>query len=235
MSRHPGLCSIEATTPAYSVARSAHYANLPPATLASWVFGRHYTTRRGKAVAPPIIDVADPASRLLSFVNVVEVYVLAVVRRVNRIPMRKVREAVEHLRERMGVERPLIDIPLKTDGVDIFVDWLGGLYQASDRERPAIAGLVAEQLERIDLLIPRLHPFSKRKNHEREHMVSISPKVQFGRLVITDTRVPTAVVASRFLAGEQIEDLASDYEIEPAKIEEAIRWEVPSLKSDRAA
>ena len=39
------------------------------------------------------------------------------------------------------------------------------------------------------------------------------------------TGIPTAVLADRFAAGDTLDDLASDYEIQPRSIEEAIRCE----------
>lgn len=38
--------------------------------------------------------------------------------------------------------------------------------------------------------------------------------------------VPTAILAQRYAAGESIDELASDYECDRLKIEEAIRYEL---------
>jgi uncharacterized protein (DUF433 family) len=232
------LLSKAANTPSYTVGRAAHYSGLSAATLSSWVFGRGYHTARGPKSSPPVIIPADPESRLLSFTNIVEAHVLAFVRRAERIRMHKVRSAVEHLRESMGIERPLVDVRFRTDGIDLFISHLGEDYQASDRERPALRGMVESQLERIDwqdAFPSRLHPFSRLIGSEAERMVAVSPLVAFGRLVITDTGVPTSVVASRFLGGERISDLESDYEIHRDKIEEALRWEIPFFREPQAA
>ena len=60
---------------------------------------------------------------------------------------------------------------------------------------------------------------------EDPRSVVFDPRIAFGRLVIAGTGIPTAVVADRFAAGDTLDDLASDYEIERRSIEEAIRCE----------
>jgi uncharacterized protein (DUF433 family) len=44
--------------------------------------------------------------------------------------------------------------------------------------------------------------------------------------VIAGTSVRTEVIASRLKAGESVQDLADDYSVEVAEIEEAIRYEL---------
>ena len=67
--------------PAYGVSEAAHYLQVPPATLRTWVRGRGYPTARGQKFSEPLIDLADATRCLLSFVNLVEVHVLAAIRR----------------------------------------------------------------------------------------------------------------------------------------------------------
>jgi uncharacterized protein (DUF433 family) len=56
-------------------------------------------------------------------------------------------------------------------------------------------------------------------------VVSITSGVFSGRPVIEGTRIPTSVVAQRYLAGEGIGALARDYHIPKDKIEAAIKYE----------
>jgi uncharacterized protein (DUF433 family) len=55
--------------------------------------------------------------------------------------------------------------------------------------------------------------------------VAIDPRVQFGRPCVSGTGVPTDVLHERFLAGEGIEEIASDYGLEVHQVEAAIRYE----------
>ena len=56
--------------------------------------------------------------------------------------------------------------------------------------------------------------------------IEIDPRVAFGRPVLIGRAVPTSVLADRFKAGDSIEDLAGDFEVTPAAIQEAIRCEL---------
>ena len=71
----------------------------------------------------------------------------------------------------------------------------------------------------------KLYPFVMERKPGEPRLILINPAVGFDKPVIAGTGISTAVVASRFNARESIGDLASEYGVEPRKIEEAIRWE----------
>ena len=63
-------------------------------------------------------------------------------------------------------------------------------------------------------------------------MVTIDPRVEFGRPVLKGSAAPTAVIAAdRYKAGESVADLAEDYGEDPLNIEEAIRCELQPAKA----
>jgi len=53
--------------------------------------------------------------------------------------------------------------------------------------------------------------------------------VGFGKPVIAGTGISTAVIASRFNARESVPELAQEYGLTEAQIEEAIRWETRAV------
>ena len=57
-------------------------------------------------------------------------------------------------------------------------------------------------------------------------MIAIDPFVKFGRPVIRGTGVTTNAVAKFVKAGDSILELAEDYRVELAQIEEAVRYEL---------
>ena len=61
---------------------------------------------------------------------------------------------------------------------------------------------------------------------DRERTVVIDPAIAFGRPVLAGTRVPTAILADRFKAGDALQELADDYRTTPQAIEEALRCEL---------
>ncbi|HEX3551922.1 MAG TPA: DUF433 domain-containing protein [Thermoanaerobaculia bacterium] len=54
------------------------------------------------------------------------------------------------------------------------------------------------------------------------------PIVAFGRSVI-EKAIKTSVIAERFKAGESIEGIAEDYDLEASEVEEDIRYEALPL------
>ncbi len=53
----------------------------------------------------------------------------------------------------------------------------------------------------------------------------VDPKLAFGRPVISKVAVPTGIVIDRFRAGDSLTELATDYGVVEADIEEALRFE----------
>ena len=75
--------------------------------------------------------------------------------------------------------------------------------------------LIKAHLRRIDRdqsgIAVRLYPFTRKRQPDEPKLVVIDPAISFGRPTLKGTGIPTAVVASRYKAGESIEELAADY------------------------
>ena len=219
--------------PAYGLTEAAHLLTLPPPTLRSWVKGRPYTTAAGVRRSGPVIEAADPTGRYLSFTNLVEAHVLSAVRRQHRVKFPHVRRAVEFLRRHYRSEHPLADYQFETDGVDLFIDRLGGeLLNASRGGQIAVRDLIKMHLRRIERNpqgVPiRLFPFThSQPTREPKGPIVIDPELAFGRPSIRRIGVPTAIIAERYKAGEAVDELVDDYGALREEIEEALRCELP--------
>ncbi|MCX6544035.1 MAG: DUF433 domain-containing protein [Acidobacteria bacterium] len=224
--------------PAYNALDAAHYLRVPENTIRAWVFGRSGAGPRAGRRLRPVIPAADPASHLLSFINIVEVHVLDAIRRHHHVEMRRIRAAIEYLQTEFDSPHPLVDHAMETDGTDVFVREYGTLINASRHGQLAMRTMLDAYLKRIDRdqhgVAVRLFPFMRKRGGDAPgqqtlggypRFVSIDPRVAFGRPVISGSGIPTIEVAERFNAGESIEDLAYDYERKPAEIQEAIRCE----------
>jgi uncharacterized protein (DUF433 family) len=218
-------------TPAYSFVEAAHYLNLPVSTLSSWFRGQSYKyndeIRRFKAV----IRLDGEPGEGLSFLNLVEAHVLAAIRREHRIPLQKVRRALEYVERELGLQRPLTNARFETDGVDLLVRELEKLVNISQEGQLEIEPMVRMFLRRIKrdpAGVPiKLYPFTRKTVSDTEpEPVEIDPRVAFGRPVLAGRGVPTAVLADRFKAGDSLADLAKDYDTSTQVIEEAIRCEL---------
>jgi uncharacterized protein (DUF433 family) len=192
---------------------------LPKSTLRAWFFGQ--------ANFRPVLEIADRASRHLSFLNLVEAFVLAGIRRQHGVPLPNVRKAIAYVRRQFKVKHPLSDTQFETDGVHLFVRKLGELEGASQEGQRMMESMLRERLALVrrdpDGIPQKIVLFTSNKKGAD---VVIDPRVSFGRPVLDRLGVRTEVLADRFRAGESISELAEDYSVPPEAVQDAIRCEL---------
>jgi uncharacterized protein (DUF433 family) len=211
--------------PSYSIAEAAQILRLPKATAQSWVRGRNYPSSDGLKRAKPLVEAAKQG---LSFRNLVELHVLCALRRTHHVEMSAVRKAIRFLQQRLGIQRPLADQQMMTDGRDLFVERYGQLLSVSQQGQLQMKQTVQAFLERVERDsrgVPiRLFPFT-RPEASGPAAVEVNPRLQFGRPCLTGTGIPVEVILDRYLSGDSVLDLAQDYGQPSQAIEEAIRYE----------
>ncbi len=223
-------------TPAYPFSEAAHYLQLPVATLRAWCVG--YAYQGGVKRFKPVIRLDGKKSEGLSFLNLVEAHVLSAIRRQHRIPLPKIRQALEFVGKHLKHDRPLSQAQFATMGVDLFVEELDRVVNVSREGQVEMADLIRTHLNRIERDahgVPiKLYPFTTKSSvtpdsvhelAESARTVVIDPRIAFGRPVLSGTSVPTAVLADRFKAGDTLSEMAEDYGAQKETIEEAIRCE----------
>lgn len=207
--------------PAYPQSEAARYAGVPLATLRRWI-GERDGTR-------PVIALPDDSDGQLSFHNLVEAFVLGGLRHRHRIPLQQLRKDVFELRRlHPKIEHPLADLDLSTFGRNVFVDTAAYLTNVSRGGQLGIAELLRPFLDRVERShtgAVRLFPVTRQDPNRSPRLVTIDPRVAFGRPVIAGTGIPTAVVHERWKAGDSVAALAEDYDRTPEEIEEALRYE----------
>jgi uncharacterized protein (DUF433 family) len=226
--------------PAYRASEAAHILALPFGTVQAWCFGHDYRHADGRPKRfKRVIEPADARHKLLSFANLCELHLLGVIRRRHRVTLPQVRQAVDYMRERMGEDRPLLSSEFKTNGVHLFVERAGQLFNVSQQGQQALREDFAQALSRVDYdqrgVAVRLFPYSApaARSAGQPPAVVVDPLRSFGRPALVDVYVRTDVIAERFDAGDSIEEMAGDYRVSPRQIEEAIRFE--RLRGRRAA
>ncbi|MCI0585833.1 MAG: DUF433 domain-containing protein [Planctomycetes bacterium] len=216
--------------PSYGIAEAAHYLQLPPATLRTWVIGRHYPTRSGKACFRPLISLPRSEAPLLSFVNLVEAHLLAEIRREHLVQLAKVRAALGFVGSVLRSRHPLAEACFETDGLDLFVRKAGSLIVASEEGQVAIRETLEGRLRRIgrdrDGRPLRLYLFTRKGDPSQPKQIVVDPGICFGRPVLAKEGVATSVIAERYKAGDSIASLAEDYGCSTEEIEEAVRCEL---------
>ncbi len=221
-------------TPAYRASEAAQILALPAATVRAWCFGHDY---RHKADGSPkrfrpVIDPADPGQRLLSFINLCELHLLAVIRRHHKVKLPRVRAALDYVAKELGVAHPLASKRFMTNGVSLFVEHAGHLLDVSQRGQQALRADFERALQRIEydrrtgmplLLYPYTRPVAD--GGEAPRAVLVDPARSFGRPVLASALVRTEVIGQRFAAGDSIAEMADDYGVSAQDIEEALRFE----------
>ncbi len=219
--------------PSYATWEAARYLRLPIRTVQNSVFG--FPSYGGR----PLVQIADPERHMLSFWNVAEMHVLRALRRYHQIPPKTLRRAIEYLEETFDSPHPLLTEKMVTDGVSIFVERTGTLINAGKHGQLAMRQVLEAHLQRIeqdiDGIAITLFPFVRHSSEAKvppetllnePKIISIDPRVRFGRPVIIGTSIPTAEIAERFRAGDSFAALAEEYGRPQKEIEEAIRCEL---------
>lgn len=217
--------------PRYTASEAARYLRVPVSTVRAWAFGQAYESKGGIKHFRSVIELADRAGKKLSFINLVELFVLTAIRRRHGVALKQVRRALDYLKRKFPSTHPLADNQFETDGIDLFVEKFGEYLAISKEGQLVIRELIAQRLRCVMrdkqgnplklILISRPSKFGT------EGVVVIDPRLGFGRPVIDGTGIRTEVIVDRFRAGEMIESIADDYSRPASDIEEIVRAEMP--------
>lgn len=215
--------------PAYRLAEAARYLRLPAATLRSWVLGRGYPTAEGAGRFRPLIRPASQQPPLLSFWNLIEAHVLRSLRTEHGVPVKAVRAALAFAEKQLQIDRLLLREELRTHAGELFLERYGELINLSASGQLAMRRLLTEHLERVEWApsqFPvRLYPFLAVVLPSDERPIAIDPRIAFGRPVVLRRGISTSSIAERIDVGETVEELAADYDLTRAEIEQAVIYE----------
>lgn len=214
----------------YEMARVDAILDLTAGTAKRWIDGYE---RRGKRYPPIVRDESTGGDRV-TWGEFVETKLLAAYRDAG-VPMLRMRPVVERLRVEFGVRYPLATVRPFVDesrrvvyeiqeelaleeSMRLVVEATSGQYvlSAPVREFQRIADFddVDQDGEPI---VARLRPLG------RDRSVAIDPARRFGNPVVRST--PTAVLAELVRAGEPIEWIAEQYELELLEVLDALEFE----------
>lgn len=222
--------SETAHVPFCTFGEAAHWLAIPERTIRDWF--------RGQRGANPVLRMSIPSQEFLSLADLAEAWILAAIRREHGITLQSARRALDWMRKRTGSTHPLSSIPLLTDGASLLVEAFDEYVNASHSGQLEWRALVEPCLRRIergaDGTVVRLFPESRRLQQPDEHPVVIDPRVQFGRPCVAGTGIPTSALFDRWAAGDSLEALASDYGLEVAQVDEALRFEARDVRRNAA-
>ena len=198
-------------------------------TLKSWVSGRSYPVTGGEKHWDALIHRPSPEDSKLSFSNLIEAHVLLALRKQYQVKIRQIRTALDYAREELGIERILLSPELRVLPGNMFLQRLGELINVGQGGQGAMPEILGAYLERIDWdfagVPARIFPWTRADHLDAPKILSIDPRIAFGRPVVERKAIKTSTIVERFRAGESISDLAEDYDLEVFEVEEAIRYE----------
>jgi uncharacterized protein (DUF433 family) len=165
----------------------------------------------------------------LSFWNLLEAHVLRALRTEHGVAVTALRKAVDYAEGELGIENLLLRQDLSTEAGRIFLDRYGELIDLSNSGQLALRKVLEAHLRRVEWdpsrLPIRFYPFLSSDNASEQRIITIDPSVAFGRPVLQRVGVSTQVIVDRLDAGEDVNDLAADYGITCADVEQAILYE----------
>lgn len=205
--------------PAYGIGEAARYAHISPATVAAW--------HRPRGHKAPTLSLKDRRTGL-SYAQLIEVAVVAAFRSYG-VTLRRIREARDYVAEELKSDHPFAEYRFKSDGRLLWVNYsqIVGL-----RGRNRLLGVNEKgQFSWEEVIGRRLREFSYENDgivvrwnlRGAESPVYIDPRIAFGAPVVAGT--PTWIIHGRWEAGESIEDIADDFDLDVGLITDALRFE----------
>ena len=217
--------------PNYGPIEAAAFLHIPYETLRYWT-----SPDSGPVVAP-----AQKKPPILSFKNLVECYVLDILRRVEGISMPKVRFSVETIKALQSAKHimhsahPLADHDLKVDQKRLYIyDLHGNIVNLTSGGQIEVPEWVEPFLKRVvrdkDGVARRFHPLLRRSDSPENSMrdpeyILVDPRISFGKPVLSGTGISTEVIAGRLTAGDPEEELVAEYGRTLAEIRAAAQFE----------
>jgi uncharacterized protein (DUF433 family) len=212
--------------PRYGITEAAFYVRIPASTLLAWTRGQDYVTSAGKHVIfAPLIDLADPKNKLLSFYNLVEAHMLRSTTECG-VPLANVRKALEYIRETIPGEHPLLMHDFEVSGKEVFIRHLGDTVNATRYGQLAMRKILAAHLKRI---VRDTHGLPIRIFPIKSRRLVIDPQFSSGKPTVKDRGITASVLWGRNKTGESIPELAKDYGLTQLEVKEAIEdyeWKV---------
>jgi uncharacterized protein (DUF433 family) len=207
--------------PNYSPAEASRYFHISHSTLSYWTEEPN-----------PLIPLSSEG--MLSFKNMVELYVLEGLRSLYNVKTHRIRAAVEYLLDTEKSRHPLADYDIETDGK--YVQFYRGkrLLNASLLGQYEMDDVMRSYLHRVERdphgVAQRIFPYTKREQLDAgqapPRTVEINPGVCFGLPVLADSRITTGFLASRYRGGDSVPVIAKSYGRSATTIKEAIEWEL---------
>ncbi|MEM1055648.1 MAG: DUF433 domain-containing protein [Bacteroidota bacterium] len=211
----------------YTRAEAARLVRVSSSTMEGWVAVK--SRDGGRRMSEPVIKTPEEGPRL-SFNNLIESWVLKLLRTKHDVSLQAVRRAVYYAESTMGVDRLLMRRELRFgEAGDLFWDKYSDLVNLTKQGQYAMRQVVERGLRRVEWdegtgLPVRFFPIVA-EGFSDYRTVVIDPLVAFGRPSVAGIGITTWAVADRIEAGEEPRAVADDYDLTPDQVEAAFAYE----------
>ena len=191
-------------SPRYGMTEMAQILGLPPSTVRRWV-----------------LENEDDGYRpvMASFLELVEMHMVAVLLDAGA----KRRGLRAKVREAMTMSNPRERLKFLIDGVDLWNVQDEVVTHLGARGQLGLYGIVMAVSDCVDIdprgVVSALYPAG------RERGIVMLPGVAGGRPLIGEKLIPTWALAGRVKSGDSAKDVAGEFGISVAEVEEALAYE----------
>jgi uncharacterized protein (DUF433 family) len=203
--------------PAYSISEAAYFAKTSPQTVSHW----HYN----KGKLGPVILGKDK-DKPLSYLQLIEVAFVSTMREF--MSLQKIRKAREYARTTFNVEFPFAQLRWKTEGTHLLIN-LKDIEGDSEIDKLVVCDKSGQEAWGT-IMAERFTQFVYEDGlaliwHLRgiDCPVNINPRISFGAPSIKG--IPTWILKGRWLAGESIEEIQEDFQIDLELIQYGLEFE----------
>lgn len=212
----------------YTYAQASRILDVPASTIRAWKKGQLYRVATGvlKRFEEPIPTTLQHG---LSYFDLVEIYVLRSLRVEHRYPLASIREAMTMAREEYDIDRLLLHERFRVGGKELFLDRWDHFVSLTPTRQLAFREILEGYLARIQYdregWTFEFSPFVRDQGVKSPKLITINPRISFGRPVITGKGIRTAAIASRIDAGEDPEHVRADFHLTQEEFDQAVLLE----------
>jgi uncharacterized protein (DUF433 family) len=208
--------------PILTLRETATYLGVPRSTLHSWA--------RPTGAEKPIVTCFPARGReaTVPFIGFAEAYVLSAFRKAG-VPMQRIRPAVDILASTIGVEHALASEKLYTDGAEVLYDYASRRDEEDLLDLTVVrtgqhqfSELVRDYLKRITYASDGWATRVRLPIYEHAGVVVDTDRA-FGLPLVVHGGARVEDLVDRFVAGDALVDIAADFGVPEAEVEDVIR------------
>lgn len=215
------------TVPTYRVGDAARYASTTAQTIGNW---------QRASDANRLLSPRD-GREYLSYLQLIEVGIVSAMRK-SGIPIKSIKSARDYLSREFGSEYPFAEYKFKSDGKQLLLD---ADFIGKAEKGKLISVSESGQFVWRELLEDLLKEFDYPPDHEgavirwrvagKDKPIIIDPRVSFGAPNVHG--IATWVLRDRWKSGENLQDIAEDYELPVYDVMEALKFEKIDIDEER--